>query len=126
MQTRLVVLLVLATLLTACASANKKRPKQIFNESFLTDIKEDGTKLFIYVANFFGDPGRGSRRTGRLSSIADVQEEITLEGLELKLRTTRYCRHGYLLLSNYNQFGSVEIRGECQEGATESDRKLFM
>lgn len=59
------------------------------------------------------------------SDMAERQEQLALEALELKLQITGFCRLGYFVLGNYNQFGSVEIRAECQESASETDRKLF-
>lgn len=126
-------------LLTACATG-PSRSKSITNESFLTDIKENNAKLFVYIANFKSRPitinrqAQGTRATGSAqqpsmsnlrSEQALEQEEQAIEALEYKLQTSGYCRQGYFILGNYNQFGSVEIRGECQESATEADKQLF-
>lgn len=135
--------LIIATiaLLSACATG-PSRSKNITNESFLTDIKENDAKLFVYIANFKSRPVKvdrqmqGMRSSGGQqgqrpsmsslrSEMALEQEEQAIEALEYKLQTSGYCRQGYFILGNYNQFGSVEIRGECQESATESDKQLF-
>ena len=129
---------VIALILTFCSSCSTqpKRPKEVRTESFLTDIKEDGTKLFIYIANFTAlaaSPGRARSAQGRQMSMssmrsdtAEYHEKLTIDALEYKLLVTGYCRYGYFVLNTYNQFGSVEIRGECQETATDADRKLFL
>jgi hypothetical protein len=139
---RLSIILLTLLLVTGCVANSNKRPKEIITESFITDIKEDGTKLFIYVANFRAPkisrpkqaPGQG--RNGQQqqpvqsmssirSDIALRQEEIAFEALERKLSINKYCRAGYFVLGNYNQFGSIEIRAECQDSATDVDRRLF-
>lgn len=140
MSFKYIILFLVITLILGCAST-KKRSKEIVSDSFITDIKENGTKLFVYVANFrtpkikpqkIGGQGRNNSQQQPVKSmssirsdIADKQEELTIEALELKLTSTDYCRTGYFVLGNYNQFGSVEIRGECREGASDIDRKLF-
>lgn len=140
MYSKILTLIIVAILLSACASGTK-RPKELINETFITDIKEDGTKLFVYIANFRppklsgGGRGQGQGRgrqpqaarsmSSLRSDIAEFQERIAIEALEKKLKNTLYCRTGYFILNNYNQFGSVEIRAECQESATESDYRLF-
>lgn len=140
MYSKILSVCFIALLLCACVSSGGKRSKELINETFITDIKEDGTKLFIYIANFrppkmSGGRGRGQGRGGQQqavqslsglrSDIADIQERIAIDALEEKLRTSLFCRTGYFILSNYNQFGSIEIRAECQEAATESDLRLF-
>ena len=129
-------------ILTGCVSTGPTRSKDIITESFITDIKDDGTKLFIYVANFKAPKIRTNKAAGQgrnngqqqqparnvsniRSDMAERQEQLALEALELKLQITKFCRLGYFVLGNYNQFGSIEIRAECQDSATETDRRLF-
>ena len=126
---------------TGCASKNKTRPKEIITDFFSTDIKENGAKLFIYVANFrplkinrtqTQRQVRGSQQqtvrsmSSIRSDLAERQERLAIKSLEVKFESNGYCRTGYLILNNYTQFDSVEIRGECQESATEADRKLYL
>lgn len=135
------IFLISILILTGCLSTGPKRSKDIITESFITDIKEDGTKLFVYVANFKASKIRTNKSVGQgrnngqkqptqsvsniRSDMAERQEKVALEALELKLQITGFCRLGYFVLGNYNQFGSVEIRAECHESASKTDRKLF-
>ena len=138
MYSKLLTVFTIVMLQTACSHNNYTRPREILNDTFITNIKEDGTKLFIYIANFRAPQISGGRGQGRSaqarpvqsmsslrSDIAEIQERIAIQAMEQKLRSTLYCRMGYFILNNYNQFGSVEIRAECQEAATESDLRLF-
>ncbi|MCC2606830.1 hypothetical protein [Planctobacterium marinum] len=131
-----IVILATALFLTLSCASGPQRAKSITNESFLTDIKENGAKLFVYIANFRGqapavhrggnnNPAPPVSMSQLRSEMALRQEEMAIEALEYKLLTSGYCRDGYFILGNYNQFGSVEIRGECQESATDSDKRLF-
>lgn len=135
-----IFILATALILSVSCASGPKRAKSITNESFLTDIKDNGAKLFIYIANFKGQaptvlrggnhPNGANQQPRRSmsqlrSELALEQEEQAIEALEYKLQTSGYCRQGYFILGNYNQFGSVEIRGECQESATETDKRLF-
>lgn len=138
MLNRCLLLTVVVMMLSACASG-PGRSRNITNESFFTDIKDNDAKLFVYIANFKSAPiiqtrpapGSNAAPVSRQgmsnlrSEVALKQEEEAIEALEYKLLTSGYCRQGYFILGNYNQFGSVEIRGECQESATDTDRKLF-
>lgn len=136
---RHLILLLVCCTLVACAS--RLRPSDIVNQQFLTDIKPNNSKLFVYIASF---------RTAKLDKSEDVVnhpnnqnaakqlikrkrqeansrslETKLIDALESKLASTGYCRDGYYILSQYIEFGSGEVRGECRESATEADRAIF-
>ena len=140
-----VVALLMPLLMLACAS-NQKRQQDI-QEIFVTDIKENGLKLFSYSVSMSlpqkeingkgmghkGDGGmgggnrggrKGTGRTDRESMTSRNKEKIN-EKLDSKLVETGYCREGYIVLNSYVGKGKSQIRGECKEGATDSDRKKF-
>lgn len=52
-------------------------------------------------------------------------KENLYKSLALKLEQTGYCRKGYIPLGSYIEMGQFEIRGECNEIATEQDKLLF-
>lgn len=57
--------------------------------------------------------------------LARRAEKLLKEVAEIKIQETQYCREGYWFLGN-NYYGrKVYIRGECNETATEDDRKAF-
>lgn len=133
--------------LSLAACSTNSRQQQIVNQQFLTDIKDNGSKLFVFIVNFLqerpsrnqqpglngqggqgrGGDGRGQSR-GSSRNIQDLDERLeksAISALESKLELTGYCREGYFILSNYMERGNIEIRGECKESATAADRKLF-
>ncbi|MBE1298482.1 MAG: hypothetical protein GJ680_01035 [Alteromonadaceae bacterium] len=133
--------------LSLAACTTNSRQQQIVNQQFLTDIKENDSKLFVFIVNFLqerptrnqqlglsgqggqgrGGEGRGQSR-GSARSLQDLDEKLeksAINALESKLELTGYCREGYFILSNYMERGNIEIRGECKESATDADRKLF-
>jgi hypothetical protein len=67
---------------------------------------------------------KGAGRPGRESMMNQTKERIN-EKLDSKLAETGYCREGYIELDSYVGKGQSQIRGECKEGATDSDRKKF-
>ncbi|XOV80421.1 MAG: hypothetical protein ACFHVJ_05585 [Aestuariibacter sp.] len=135
--------LLFSTLLCLCLSACASRSghSDIVQQQFLTDIKENDSKIFVYIANFkVARPksqeqiinemaGNNSakqhvRQKQRQSADRQLEEKLT-DALEDKILNTGYCRNGYFVLSQYIDFGSGEIRGECRESATDVDRALF-
>lgn len=135
--------LLFSTLLCLCLSACASRTghSDIVQQQFLTDIKENGSKIFVYIANFkVAQPKNHDqiiddmtsnnsakqhvRQKQRRSADRQLEEKLT-DALEDKIQSTGYCRNGYFVLSQYIEFGSGEIRGECRESATEVDRALF-
>ena len=65
-----------------------------------------------------GDDNRLSRRD---KSLLERREALQDEQLTQMLATRKYCRSGYIVLSQT----SWKIRGECNESATQADRDAF-
>jgi len=143
----IIVVLVVPLFLFACASNEKRQPE--IKEVFVTDIKENGDKLFSYSLIMSspqkgmngGAMGRGMSRgssgmggdmqgrkgagnPGRESMMSRMKAMIN-EKLEAKLSETGYCRKGYVELDSHVGRGRSQIKGKCKEDATDSDRKMF-
>ena len=111
------VLLPVAVLcLSACASTE---PAPAFNDSFTTEITANGTKFFTYIRHIPKDARGGGRGNG---SKADTSLQLAVEK---ELETTGYCRDDFLVLERYRANGITRIRGECRDGASDSDRTKF-
>ena len=115
-------------------------------DKFTTDIKGDGIKLFTYSARTIQPKERDSSttlphetrmqskalsasdlrrmRADEIKSLDDWGLQVDL-GLNKTLDMTGYCREGYIELSRIIEYGRGEIRGECNEGATEADKQKF-
>lgn len=109
------ILLAIA-LLNACASSGPAIP---FEDSFLTEINTDGTKFFTYTRQF----NKGSKSQGHRKE--KTAETSLQESIREKLDSSGYCRDGYLALEDYEANGIARIRGECRDGASDSDRTMF-
>jgi len=132
---------VLVFLLSACAS-NQWQASEV-EEVFVVDIKSSGLKIFDYSLTKAmlqaggggrrgGSSGKGSGkhagRGGTGGSSADnglAMKEYFNAMLESKLKKTAYCRQGYIELDSYLGKGQLQLRGECEEAATEEDRIKF-
>ncbi|WP_144208970.1 hypothetical protein [Shewanella donghaensis] len=135
-------------LLSACAA--KAPDPELFagkyRDTFSTSIKGDGIKLFTYRAKVAGATDRGiedplphqqrvNRRKQDARSYAIEQERRAdfLEmwslqvdmGLNKTLDMNGYCKEGYMILHRNVSEGRGEIRGECNDGATEEDKLKF-
>jgi len=104
--------------LSACSGT---KPAASFNDEFSTEITGDGTKFFTYIRHFPGGT-KGGRGKGKGK---DKSDNSLREAVQARLDTSGYCRDGYLALERYQANGIARIRGECRDGATDSDRKLF-
>jgi len=134
-------------LLTAC-SAKTIDPMEFagqFKDKFSTEIKGDGIKLFVYSAKLATAADRNindatnrppiDRRKQDARSYAqemrDKQEFLELWtqqvqiGLEKTIAMTGYCKQGFIELSRYIEPERGEIRGECNDGATDEDINTF-
>ncbi|MCK4708150.1 MAG: hypothetical protein KAU21_05985 [Gammaproteobacteria bacterium] len=135
-----IAVLLIPLFLLACASTQKRQPE--VKEIFVTNIKEDGVKLFSYSVTMStpkkgkgrrGDGGKGRGKHGKMgagnpdreSMMNENRGKIT-EKLDSRLLETGYCREGYIELNRYMGTGQSQIRGECKEKATDSDRKIFI
>lgn len=94
---------------------------------FHTHISDDGSKRFTFEAAPLdvlptrlqeGDDNRLSRRD---KSLLERREALQDEQLTQMLATRKYCRSGYIVLSQT----SWKIRGECNESASQADRDAF-
>lgn len=137
-----IAILLSFTLMSACAS--KKTDPSDFNldvkDRFSTNIKGDGIKLFTYKAQLATlddsdillphkervDQAKRARSDKRYTQpdLNDWTQQIEL-GLSKTLAMTGFCREGFMELSRIIEVGRAEIRGECNEGATEADKQKF-
>lgn len=94
---------------------------------FHTHINEEGSKRFTFeAAPLDALPGRlqeddDSRLTRRSKSLLERREALQDDQLTQMLATNKYCRSGYIVLSQT----SWKIRGECNETASQADRDAF-
>lgn len=129
--------------LLACTSQPDRQPN-IISESFKTDIKPNGLKLFTYKAYAkiptskdgergmrgpsAGKAGKGERggsQKPNLEAMKKKQKETIFTLLDIKLAETGFCQNGYTTINSYFERGRSEVRGECNDSATEDDRKKF-
>lgn len=124
MLKRLLPLLLIT--LTACSS----RPGSDVNGHLLTNIRPDGTKLFVFTSDRglrlpelsgLSKPSRHKRTRDRRDYVRAAIED----SLDIKLEKTGFCRKGFLPLGHFIERGRFEIRGECNESATKEDRLKF-
>lgn len=142
------LVLILSLFITACAS-NQWQASEV-EEVFVTDIKPGGLKIFNYsltntTAQASGKgkrggngngKGTGKHDSGKSGGYGDMGDGMSVnessmksyfnDMLELKLKNSGYCRQGYIELDSYFGRGQLQIRGECEEGATEEDRIKFV
>ncbi|MFM5784231.1 hypothetical protein ACET8B_16065 [Aeromonas caviae] len=121
-----VALTLLLPALTACSGlpgAAPDGPAPLFH----THISDDGSKRFTFEAAPLdvlptrlqeGDDNRLSRRD---KSLLERREALQDEQLTQMLATRKYCRSGYIVLSQT----SWKTRGECNESASQADRDAF-
>lgn len=112
-------LLLIVPLLSACSSL----PGQQYDGPeplFLTHISEEGSKRFTFEAapNETLPRGLSAAQSQRLMKQREAQQEDLLADT---LATKQYCREGYIVLSQ----SSWKVRGECNETATDADRRAF-
>lgn len=140
---KICISLVLINLLSSCAGT-KTDPADFdakVKDRFKTDIRGNGIKLFTYKAKLAqtddyasqlphqqraeqAKSSKRSRSSRNEVDLSDWTEQIEL-GLTKTLDMTGYCREGYIELSRIIEVGRGEIRGECNEGATDEDREKF-
>ncbi|QYK14904.1 hypothetical protein K0I63_07655 [Shewanella rhizosphaerae] len=111
-------------------------------DTFHTSIKGNGIKLFTYRVKYADLPTLEQPHMQRVRQIEKMKrsgskkrsvyepdltrwtQQIEL-GLEKTIAMTGYCREGYLELSRIIEEGRGEIRGECNDGATDADISKF-
>ncbi|MCL1143074.1 hypothetical protein [Shewanella gaetbuli] len=133
----------------AGCSAKKIDPMEFagqFKDQFKTQIKGDGIKLFVYKAKLATASDRNiddamphqqrinrrkqdarsyQREMQQREDFLEVWKQQVQIGLDKTIAMTGYCQQGYIELSRYIEYERGEIRGECNEGATEDDIKKF-
>ncbi len=140
---RLPITTIIITSLAVLAGCSNQRPdRPPPNALFITDITADGSKMFEYQLLGRSDQGKqgggqgrrpppdggqrgDSSRQGKGGGNDDRREAMLDRSLEEKLAETGYCREGYLVLERSTLRGSMTLRGECKEAATDADRESF-
>ncbi len=139
---RFIILFIIFSL-TACAPQPRRMDNRDLEEKFVPHITETGLKVFTYTASMKGTGEQGGSRKGNKppggreggsqggtmpdrDSMKKSIKEKTEQKLLAKLTETGYCREGYIELSSSIDKRESYIRGECQEAATEEDRKIFL
>ncbi|MCK8046015.1 hypothetical protein MSG37_14095 [Shewanella sp. 1CM18E] len=130
-------------LLSGCSSKPEVNPEEfagLVTDSFRTDIKSNGLKLFTYRAFLKTKKSQStvlpheerSNSKKRASSKKRYQGPdlsgwtAQIEhGLQQTIKMNGYCRDGYIELYRSIQYDSGTIRGECNDGADESDLSKF-
>ncbi len=75
-----------------------------------------------------GGSGRrqpGNKGGGKGRQAAAARDERVSEQLEKKLRASGFCREGWMEQERNYQPPNASIRGECNETATDKDRRNF-
>ena len=111
-----------ALCLSACSGT---KPASALNDEFSTEITGDGTKFFTYIRHLPGATEGGRDKSKRKGKRKGKSDDSLREAVQARLDTSGYCRDGYLALERYQANGIARIRGECRDGATDSDRKQF-
>ncbi|ABV86892.1 lipoprotein, putative [Shewanella pealeana ATCC 700345] len=141
--TTLSLIVALSSLLSACSSQPEINPEEFagqVSDSFRTDIKSNGLKLFTYRAiltmespqsqalphEVRSNQKKRSRSNKRYQgpdlSVWTAQIE---HGLQQTIKMNGYCRDGYIELYRSIQADRGTIRGECNDGADEADLAKF-
>ncbi|MGS0726913.1 hypothetical protein ACVBKF_12030, partial [Shewanella sp. 0m-11] len=137
--TTLSFVVVLSSLLSACSSQPDIEPEKFagqVSDSFRTDIKGNGLKLFTYRAILTMETPQSQalphevRSNQKKRSRANKRyqgPDLTMwtekieHGLQQTIEMTGYCKEGYIELSRSIQYDRGMIRGECNDGADEAD-----
>lgn len=133
---RLWAWMIIALLAAGCSLGG--RYHGALDESLEIDLRENGSKLFVYrlVRLDALDPGRIQVDRGRTRPTRPTRAESMeppgrrdyrhlQEDTERALAATGYCREGYFELDRRLSTQVLWIRGECRETATRSDREQF-
>ncbi|GLP95365.1 hypothetical protein [Paraferrimonas sedimenticola] len=126
---RLILASVVAAVgLSACSSQRSKPAIDTpFESRFSTKVLNNDAKLFTYSMEMFKPTRRITSREEymRYRPSTESVEALLDQKVTNILNFNRYCREGFteldrLVLSDY-----AMVRGECNEAATEEDRKRF-
>lgn len=115
--------------ISACSTPKPPEGSQIH---FHTRITSTGLKHFQVSiirppAQYNRGPQSSQSRSGRSPEERDARdaEKMLVATAELKILETHFCRDGYWFLGNNFYGRNIHLRGECNETATEADRKTF-
>lgn len=131
-------------LLSGCTTSPDDIDPQEFagqvSDSFRTDIKSNGLKLFTYRAALTTNQSQTkalphevrssqikrsrSKRGYQGPDLSGWTAQIEL-GLQQTIKMNGYCRDGYIELYRSIQIDRGTIRGECNDGANDADRAKF-
>lgn len=141
-------LIILSVIMTGCSSVSKSDMKDFFR----SDIRADDSKMFTFTVivtqqgkkdkkstqkNSKSKGGRDSGKKGgqqnsqrntkdnSMNKNDDHMTELFEELLIERLEKNQYCRDGYIELDRAFSGSTFTLRGECNESATENDRKRF-
>lgn len=130
---RLLALMLIGLLSAGCGMGG--RYHGALDESLEIDLRDNGSKLFVYRLERLDalDPGRirvdrGRTRPTRQETMEPPGERAyrhLQNDTERALEVTGYCREGYLELDRRLSTQVLWIKGECREAATRSDREQF-
>lgn len=121
---RALIPLITITLMLGC-TASKKRLEQ---SQFRTKISSKGLKHFeLTVKNgshlqerVLHTPNARTQKKRRVKITKSLKKLA-----EQHLKENEYCREGFWLLESYHYSTSLQLRGECNELATQIDRENF-
>lgn len=125
---------VLALALGACSTGGRQFGQMI--ESLEVDLRDNGSKLFVYrLEHPYADNTSRARVYRSAGDTPQREQPRDLEGrrtylqlqrnTERALQQTGYCREGYFELDRRMSSTVLWLRGECREGASEEDRERF-
>ncbi|MBL4911776.1 hypothetical protein L2719_12005 [Shewanella schlegeliana] len=133
----------ICTLLSACSSKPDIEAEEFVgqvSDSFRTDIKSNGLKLFTYRAiltietpqseplphEVRSNQKKRSRTKQRYQGpdLSGWTAQVE-HGLQQTIKMTGYCKEGYIELNRTIQYDRGTIRGECNDGADEADLVKF-
>lgn len=130
---RVFALAMVALLAAGCSMGG--RYHGALDESLEIDLRDNGSKLFVYRLERLDalDPGRlrvdrGRKRPTREESMEPPGRRAyrhLRKDTERVLNATGYCREGYLELDRRLSTQVLWIKGECRETATQADRERF-
>ena len=116
-----VALVLLLPAITACSGmpgTTPDGPAPLFH----TNINEEGSKRFTFeAAPLEMLPSRLQDANDNSKALLERREALQDEQLTQALASRKYCRTGYIVLSQT----SWKVRGECNETATQADRSTF-
>lgn len=136
--TRLILIGTLPSVLLVSGCSSGPDPERYagqIRDQLTTDIKGNGLKLFTYKARLAMPPALNaappkSRREAmkRASQMQQAREDFQDQfdwGLNRTLEMTGFCREGYLELFRLVEADRGELKGECNEGASDADIQRF-